>query len=218
MKQKLVIWGASGHALVVADIIRLQGNYEIVGFLDDVNPESHGTEFCGATVLGGQDQLEVLQQKGIKHLIFGFGDCNARLRLHNLVRAKGFSLSTAIHPRAIVAPNVAIGPGTVIVAGAVVNPGSRIGENVIINTGASVDHECAIEDGVHICPGTHMGGKVTIGREAWIGIGVIIREDLSIGAQSIIGAGSLVLDNIPASVLAYGVPAKVIRKITPNGY
>lgn len=216
MKKKLVIWGASGHALVVADIIRLQGVYEIVGFLDDVNPNRHDTEFCGATILGGQEQLEVLKQKGIKYLIFGFGYCKARLRLSVLVRAKGFRLATAVHPLAVVAEDVSVGSGTVIVAGAVLNPGSKIGDNVIINTCASVDHECIIAEGVHIGPGVHIGGKVIIERETWIGIGVTIKEHIRIGAQSIIGAGSVVLDDIPENVLAYGVPAKVIERITSN--
>jgi len=211
MKQKLVIWGASGHAMVVADIIRLRGDYEIVGFLDDVNPERHNTEFFGAPVLGGQEQLDILQRKGVKNLILGFGDCQARLRLSELVRAMGFYLPTAIHPQAIVATSVSIGPGTVIAAGAVVNPGSKVGENVIINTCASVDHECVVEDGVHICPGVHLGGRVTVGRGALIGIGATVRDRVRIGASSIIGAGAVVLDDIPDDVVAYGIPAKVIK-------
>ena len=213
MHRKLVIWGASGHALVVADIIRLRGDYEIVGFLDDVNPQRHGTEFCGAPVLGGQEQLDVLQRMGVKYLIFGFGDCEARLRLSKLVRAKGFCLATAIHPQAIVAADVQIGPGTVIAGGVVINPGSRIGENVIINTCTSVDHECVVEDGAHIGPGVHLGGKVVVGRAAWVGIGATVRDRVHIGAHSTIGAGAVVLDDIPDGVVAYGVPAKVVRSI-----
>jgi len=214
--EKLVIWGASGHALVVADIIRSRGEYEIVGFLDDVNPERHGTEFCGAPVLGGQEQLDVLKRMGVNHLIFGFGDCEARLRLSELVRAKEFCLATAIHPHAIVATDVPVGRGTVVAAGAVVNPGSRIGENVIINTCASIDHECVIEEGVHICPGVHLGGRVIVGRGAWIGIGATIKDRVRIGARSLIGAGSLVLNDIPDDVVAYGVPAKVMKGGAPN--
>ena len=213
MHRKLVIWGASGHALVVADIIRLRGDYEIVGFLDDVNPQRHGTEFCGAPVLGGQEQLDVLQRMGVKYLIFGFGDCEARLRLSKLVRAKGFCLATAIHPQAIVAADVQIGPGIVIAGGVVINPGSRIGENVIINTCTSVDHECVVEDGAHIGPGVHLGGKVVVGRAAWVGIGATVRDRVHIGAHSTIGAGAVVLDDIPDGVAAYGVPAKVVRSI-----
>jgi acetyltransferase EpsM len=216
MKRKLVIWGASGHALVVADIIRLQGDYEIVGFLDDVNPERRNTEFKGAPVFGGQEQLDILRRRGVKYLIFGFGDCEARLRLSKLVRAKGFCLATAIHPQAIVAADVPIGPGTTIAAGAVVNPGSKIGENVIINTCASVDHECTVEDGGHIGPGAHLGGRVIVGRGSWIGIGATVSDRVRIGAHSIIGAGAVVLDNIPDGVVAYGIPAGVIKRIVLN--
>lgn len=214
MPRKLVIWGASGHALVVADIIRLKGEYEIAGFLDDMNPGRHNTMFCGLPILGGQEQLNMLLEKGIRHLIFGFGDCEARLRLSRLVCEKGFNLATAIHPHAIVSAGVPIGAGSVIAAGAVVNPCSRIGENTIINTSASVDHECSLEEGVHICPGVHLGGRVKVGRAAWIGIGATIRDGVHIGAHSIIGAGSVLLHDVPDRVVCYGVPAKVMRRIT----
>src|SRR6266850_193052 len=73
MNKKLVVWGASSHALVVADVIRLQGDYEIVGFLDSINPERVGTEFCGASILGGEEQLDVLLQQGVAYLIVGIG-------------------------------------------------------------------------------------------------------------------------------------------------
>src|SRR5262249_8650087 len=118
---KLVIWGASGHAMVVADIVRLKGEHEIVGFLDSVNPERRGTFFCGATVLGGQEQLDVLLQQGIRHLILAFGNCAARLKWADVVRPKGFQMVTAVHPGSIIARDVSIGPGTVVAAGAVIN-------------------------------------------------------------------------------------------------
>jgi len=213
MISKLLIWGASGHALVVADIIRLQGIYEIVGLLDNVNPQRQGENFCGVPILGGQEQLDYSKDKGIEYIIFGFGDCQARLKLSELVVGKGFSLATAIHPKAIIAADVSIEPGTVIAAGAVVNPGTKIGQNVIINTCASVDHECVIEDGTHICPGVHLAGRVTVGRAACVGIGATVIDRVQIGAGAFIGAGAVVVSDIPDRVVAYGVPARVIRKI-----
>ncbi|MBW4603177.1 MAG: acetyltransferase [Calothrix sp. FI2-JRJ7] len=213
MISKLLIWGASGHALVVIDIIRLQGIYEIVGLLDNVNPQRQGENFCGVPIFGGQEQLDFCKDKGIEHTIFGFGDCQARLKLSELVVGKGFSLATAIHPTATIAADVSIEPGTVIAAGAVVNSGARIGRNVIINTCASVDHECVIEDGAHICPGVNLAGRVTVGRAAKVGIGATVIDRVRIGAGALIGAGAVVVDDIPDSVLAYGIPARVIRKI-----
>jgi acetyltransferase EpsM len=198
---------------VVADIIRLRGEYEIIGFIDDVNPASHETIFNGATILGGREQLDKLARAGIKNLICAVGDCESRLRLAALAQSKGFSLATAIHPQAVIASNVLIGPGTAIAAGAVVNPGSIIGENVIINTSASVDHECLISDGAHLGPGVHLGGRVSVGRATWLGIGAIVKDRVRIGAGAMIGAGAVVLEDMPDEIVAYGVPARIVRKI-----
>jgi acetyltransferase EpsM len=211
VRQKVAIWGASGHALVVADIIRLVGKFEIFGFIDDVNSVQFKSNFCGARIFGDQDYLEELKRGGVDHLIFGFGNCEARLRLAEISRKNGFSLASAVHPKATIAADVNIGCGTVIVAGAVVNSGTTIGENVIINTSATIDHECVIGDGVHICPGVHLAGKVTVGRATWVGIGTTVVDKMTIGANSVIGAGSLVIKNVPDNVMAYGVPAKVIK-------
>lgn len=211
-KPQIAIWGASGHAMVVADILRLCGTYEIVGFLDDLHPERRGAAFCGAQILGGQEHLDVLLARGVQHIIFGFGDGAARLRLADVARAKGFSCPVAIHPRATVAEDVTIGPGTVVAAGAVINPGTRIGAHVIVNTCASVDHECVVEDGAHICPGARLAGSVMVGRAAWVGIGATVIERVRIGTTARIGAGAVVVQDIPAGSLAYGVPARAVNK------
>ena len=214
--KRLAIWGASSHAVVVADIVRCQGSYEIVGFLDDVSVDRKNTEFCGAKVLGGAEQLDALHEARVDSFIIAIGDCDARLRIASLVEARGFRLVAAVHPRAVIASSASVGDGTVIAAGAVVNPGAVIGKNVIINTAASVDHECVLEDGVHIGPGVHLGGKCRIGTAAWIGIGATVKDRINIGARSIVGAGAVVLRDIPENVVAYGVPARVVRGNTTN--
>lgn len=213
MRHKLVIWGTGGHALVVADIVRLQNEYELVGFLDNVYPERHHMTFCGVPVLGGEEQLGVLHQHEVSHLLLGFGNCHARLKIAKMLSEKGFCLATAIHPKAILASDVQIGVGSVIAAAAVVNPGTVIGENVIINTSASVDHECFIENGVHICPGVHLAGTVSIGQATKVGIGATVINHIRIGRRSVIGAGAVVVHDIPDDVIAYGVPAIIVRKV-----
>ena len=213
-QRPLVIWGASGHALVVADILRLQGIYSIAGFIDDVNPIRHGAGFCGATILGGKEQLEPLFERGIRNILLGFGDCRNRLELTGFLEAQGFSLPMAIHPKAVVAGDVVLGAGTVIAAGAVVNPGVRVGKSVIINTAASIDHECVIGDAAHICPGAHLAGQVVVDQGAQIGIGASVIERIHIGAGAIVGAGAVVVRSVPDHVVVYGVPASIKRAIT----
>lgn len=210
---RVIIWGASGHALVVADILRLSGQYEVVGMLDDVNISRHGTKMGDTTILGGSEQFDNLKRNGTTHLIVAIGDCSVRKRLATTAVSNGFHLATAIHLRATVARDALIGAGTVIAAGAVVNPGVQIGTSCIINTNASVDHECVVGDAVHIGPGATLGGRVTVGTGAWVAIGATVLDRIHIGEESTIGAGAVVTKDIPDRVVAYGVPCKVIRTI-----
>lgn len=215
MCSNLLIWGASGHARVVADIIQLCGMYSIVGFFDDVTGEGTPGELCGLPVFTDRGQLEYLFRDGVRHAIIAFGNCSGRLKAAEYITSKGFLLATAIHPSAVIARDVVIGKGTVIAAGAVVNPAVQIGENVIINTCASIDHETVLADGVHICPGARLAGRVSIGKGAWVGIGSTVADRINIGAGAFLGAGSVVVDDIAANSLAYGVPAKVKKRIEP---
>jgi acetyltransferase EpsM len=209
----LVIWGASGHALVVLDILIPQKNYKIVGLIDSINTEIHGTELKGFPVLGGREKLSYLKTTGTNCGFVAIGNNNARMHEGTYLRSLGFDVIRVINPQSIISPDIKIGSGTLICAGATIIAASQIGQDVIINTSSSVDHECVIEDGVHIGPGVHIGGRTTIKQGAWIGIGATISDRITIGANSIIGAGSVVVRDIPSNVVAYGVPAKVIRNI-----
>jgi UDP-N-acetylbacillosamine N-acetyltransferase len=208
-----VIFGAGGHARVVADIARCGDRYKIIGFLDDMNPERWGAPFAGAKVLGGREQLPGLFRAGVRHAVVGIGDSDARRKLSAEMRRFGFELPTLVHPDATVALDTKIAAGTVVMARAVVNAGTAIGQNVIINTSATVDHDCVIEDEAHIGPGAHLGGVVYVELGAWIGIGAVVRDRIRVGAGSIIGAGAVVLRDIPPGVVAYGVPARVVRNV-----
>ena len=213
MLRKTVIWGASGHARVVADALRLAGGHEIIGFLDDVNPERTGSMFFGLPVLGGREAIKDLIRDGVTHAIIGFGDCQARLQLSEYVSSIGLSLTVAIHPRSVIGVDVPIGVGTMVGAGAVVDIGAWIGKNVILNTGCIICHDSVIKDGVHICPGVHLAANVSVGQGTWVGIGSTVINGIRIGAGSYLGAGSVVVKDIPDGVLAYGVPARPIRKV-----
>lgn len=212
MREKLVIWGAAGHAIQLAGIVRLEGAFDIVGFLDNVSPERRGTQFCGSSILGGVEQLDILREHGVTRLLLGFGNCAARLRAAEFAHEKGFRLATAIHPDSTIAPDVRIPDGTVVGAGSVISPASQIGGSVIVNTAATVGHQDIIGDGAHIGPGAHLGGGVTVGVGTWIGIGAIVIDHVSIGGDTVIGAGAVVVRSIPDHVVAYGNPATVRRR------
>jgi len=208
-----VIWGASGHALVVAEMIRSHSPYEVAGFIDDVNTSRKGEAFCDSTILGGEETLDWMRSKGILHVALGFGHCSGRLAVAARVRAMGFELLTLVHPSAVIASTAVVGEGTVVVAGAIIETCCHVGRACIINSGAIVCHESSIGDGTHICPGASMGGQTCIGARCWIGIGSTLRGKLSVGESTFVGAGAVVVRDLPERVMAYGNPARIQRAI-----
>jgi acetyltransferase EpsM len=203
-----VIWGAGGHALVVADILRQSSGYSVRGFLVDPLHGAATRREIASSVLGGWEELDALRKGGVAHALVA----RVRMAIGERLGAAGFSLATAIHPSAILAAGVQVGGGTVVAAGAIIGPGSAIGEHVIVNTAATIDHECAIAEGAHLSPGAHLSGRVSVGRGTWIGVGASVVDGVRIGADTVVGAGSVVLQDLPDGVTAYGVPARVQRE------
>ena len=206
----LVIWGASGHATVVADAIRLRNEYRIVGYLDDI--DSARRDFGGASVLGGREQLPKLFAAGVRCCFVAVGDCEARIRLARLAAEAGFQFATVVHPTATASAEATIGEGSFLGAGSVLGPCSRIGPQVILNTQAGVDHHCTLGKGAHLAPGSRIAGGVTIGQGTFLGIGSCVADHKTIGEFTIVGAGSVVVNDLPDRCVALGVPARVVRR------
>lgn len=203
MKQEVIIIGASGHGKVVADIINLSGD-KVIGFLDD-NSQLRG-RFMDFPVLGKADQFQ--DYKGYKFVV-AIGNASIREKIANkMQRVKWY---TAIHPSAVISNlGVTIGEGTVVMANAVVNAGTSVGKHCIINSSAVVEHDNQIEDFAHVSVGAKLAGTVYIGRRTWIGIGASVSNNLSICADCMVGAGSVVVKDIEKAGTYVGVPAKRI--------
>lgn len=198
--RKLAIIGASGHGRVVADIARKNGYEEIV-FLDD----DESIHECGGFSAIGKSSEAGTLDAGV---IVGIGNADIRKRIQEAVPEE--KLVTLIHPDAVVAENVEIGTGTVVMAGAVINPGTNIGKGCIINTCSSVDHDCVLGDYVHVAVGSHLCGSVTVGERTWIGAGATVSNNVFICSDCMIGAGAVVVNNIQESGTYVGVPARRI--------
>lgn len=194
----MYLYGASGHAKVIIDILRAN-QIEINGLVDD-NPNVQ--ELLGISVLH--------QSNGLSPFIISIGNNQIRKTIAEQLKT---SFGKAIHPSAIISPNSLIDEGTVVMQGAIVQSCATIGKHCIINTGASVDHECVIEDYVHISPHATLCGNVRVGEGSWVAAGSVVLPGISIGKWSVIGAGSVVAKDIPDGVLAVGNRCKVLKKI-----
>jgi sugar O-acyltransferase (sialic acid O-acetyltransferase NeuD family) len=211
MSRGIFLFGASGHAKVVLDAARLQGVGAVALFDDD--PRRAGSVVLGAPVVGGRDGLRPwAAERGIARGIVTIGDNRVRELIAAWLLAQDFELATVTHPSAIVAADVTVGSGTVLLAGTVVNPASVIGINVIINTAATVDHDCSIGNAVHIAPGCHLCGGVTVGDRTLVGAGAIVIPGVCIGRDALIGAGSTVTRDVADGSRVAGAPARALKE------
>ncbi len=214
----ILLFGASGHAKVILDIVRKQDRYSPVGVIIAAWDGAPAT-LLGLPVLGTDRAIgTIVQEHGVETGLVAAGDNFVRERIVNAVRAAvpHFSFASAIHPSAQLGEDVTVADGTVVMAGAVINSGTRIGRFCIVNSSASLDHDNCLEDFASVGPGVVTGGNVTIGRAAAVGIGAHISHGVQIGEDTVVGAGAVVLKPVPGKCVAYGVPARVARRREPG--
>jgi acetyltransferase EpsM len=193
----MYLYGASGHAKVILDILKDQG-IPIDGLFDD-DISLH--KLCGIQVINGiEGSLEA-------PLIISIGENAHRARL---AKALNVVFGTAIHSSAIVSPTASIGKGSVIIQGCIIQAEAIIGNHVIINTGASVGHECIVHDFVHVSPHATLCGNVKVGEGTHIGAGAVVIPNITIGKWCKIGAGAVVIRDVPDNSMLVGNPGRIL--------
>ena len=196
--QNIILFGAGGHAKVVADCFKT-----IFGIVDD---NSSAVGFNKIQFLGTYKSDQNIDCQ----YIVCIGDNKIRKKI---VEKITHQFEVAIHHSAIVSPFSAIGIGSMILQRAVINSHTIIGKHCIINSGSIVEHDCMISDFVHIASNSTICGHVTIGENTFIGAGSVIIPLIQIGKNCVIGAGSVVLENIPDNAVVVGNPGKIIKFI-----
>lgn len=146
-----------------------------------------------------------------------------RVRLHSDVDAYALAMYSRVklHTRTkqsrIIIEDDVILNGTAVIART---------KTIRIGRGTMIAANCVIADSDwhHVWPSHNRSngpgvendireGDVNIGENVWIGMNTIILCGVTIGKNSVIGAGSIVTRRIPPNVVASGIPAKVIKKI-----
>jgi len=208
MKNKLIIFGAGGHAVKMAKIALL-GQFEVVGY---ISIEPPGTIISGFPVFG--DVNFFIEQNHFHDYLLhiGIGENHVRRNIFSSLGNLNANICSIISNKSIVSNDAEINLGTCIVQNAVIQNNVKIGRCCIIDTGAIVDHDTEVGDFVNISPNSVICSHVKIGNGVFIGAGSTIIDHITIGENSLIGAGSVVVKNIEPNVVAFGNPARVYRK------
>lgn len=195
----MILFGASGHAKVILNILELSG--ESVSFLVDGNPNVK--KLNGYPVIH-ESQFDLAEEP----LFISIGNNTIRKKLANKYSG---NYGRAIHPKSILDSNVEVGEGTVVMAGAVINNSAIIGNHCIINTSANVDHDCVVGNFAHVSPNATLCGTVSVGEGTHIGAGATVAPNIKIGKWATIGAGSVIISDVPDFAIVVGNPGAIIK-------
>ena len=184
--------------------------WSLEGYLDD-SSTNEGNKINNAPHLGRISDLRNVLSSLAGDIRVHAAIGSAKLREKWLDLASEKVAPPIIHPSAIVSETATIKEGVFIGPGAVVNAGALVERGVIINSAAVVEHDCVLDAFCHIAPGAVLGGSVRVGRGSLIGINASVLPGITIGYESILGAGAVAVNNITDCVTAVGAPAQIIQ-------
>lgn len=210
MGRPLVIWGASGHAKVLLDVLRAPA-YEAVAFFD--NAADAVAPVAGIALYRGSEGFERWrgehpELEAAAVVAIGGARGADRVAIARMLSAGGLELIDVLHETAHVAASARLGTGAQVLAQASVGADAALGDGCIVNTSATVDHESVLGDGVHVAPGATVTGLVLIGDGALVGAGAVVLPRIRIGAGAVVGAGSVVTRDVADGAVVAGNPAR----------
>ncbi|MDK3257136.1 acetyltransferase [Blastococcus capsensis] len=211
----LVIIGAGGFGREVHDVVEAvnddlgtHAGFDVIGFLDDTACTDDLVSDRGLSVLGPAHRLEDLP--GDVQYVIGIGSGAVRRGIDVRASAGGRVAAQLVHPAAVLGRHrVTLAPGSIVCASAVITTNVRLGRHVHVNIGATVGHDAVLENYVTLNPNVSVSGGAVLGEAVSMGTGSSVLQYRRVGAGTTVGAGAVVARDLPADVVAVGVPARV---------
>jgi len=212
--KKIAIYGAGGFGREVKMLIDQINHYNLawdfIGYFDD-DQQYQGKRINDSQVFSGIDNLNKIEEP--TSLILAIGDPKIKKVLVEKIRNEKISFPVLIHPNVLLGDKqyVDLGEGTIVTAGNIITVNIKIGKHVMVNLDCTIGHDVVIGDFCSLMPSVNLSGDVTLEEGVYIGTGTQIINKLKIGKYSIIGAGAVVIRDIPSGCTAVGVPAMPIK-------
>lgn len=212
---KIVIVGAGGFGKEVLSTLwecnKQNKKYNVAGFVDN-DKSLKGQMINDIPVLGNFNWFSTKDAQSVKSVV-AIGDSIVRQKVVKKLEKLNVKFTIIIHPSVTLSKFVELGEGTIIQAGSVIMPDIKIGKHVLINVNCVVGHDSILKDFVTLSPGSLINGNNVIDVGAYLSSGTITKDELRIGKWSIIGAGTVLIKNVPEYALIVGVPGKLKKKI-----
>lgn len=205
----LIIIGASGFGREVAWLVERINNvnptWNLLGFIDD-NESLTVNSINGYKVLGTTKDIEKYKESSF---VCAVG--SSKIRKQIIDRLGGYKFATIIDPSVEMSNLVDIGEGSIICAHTLLTVNIHIGRHVIVNLDCTIGHDAVLEDFVTLYPSVNVSGMTRYGECVELGTGSQIIQGINVGKGTIVGAGSVVVKDLPDECTAVGVPCKPIK-------
>lgn len=212
-RKDIVFVGAGGFGREVLwqinEVNHSTESYNIIGFVDD-DPKLQGEIINDFPVVGNDQWLINYPHKICAVLCIG--NSKVRMKIYKaLSRNKNISFPSVIAEDVQRSDSVKIGQGCIICLSNILTVNITLGDFVIANLDCTVGHDAILDEFVTLYPSVNVSGNVHIGSCTEIGTGANIIQGKNIGENVIVGAGSVVVKDIPPNCTAVGVPATPIK-------
>lgn len=213
MKLKCIIVGAGTYGQVYAEY--LKDIYDIIGFIDD-NEKIVDSYINEIRVLGNFKFLLNKIHKSTAVFV-PIGNNVVRMKMLINLKKNGFLTPNFIHHTANVHENVLLGNAVYILGSSNIMPFSKIDNFVMISMGVNIAHHTVIGVGSFLSQGTNIGASIIFAEKSFVGIGSTIMTGVeTVGRDSVVGAGSMVIKNVPDYAVVVGNPGRIIKFNNPD--
>ena len=201
--RRWVIFGAGGHAAAVVDVIE-QRRDEVIALVGVPD-----RDWPHLVIESDADGIALAVAEGAS-VALAVGGNPARLALlaHAALAERAHRLES---PHAYVSATAVLGAGVVVMSGAHIGPSTAVADGALINTHAVIEHDCRVGAGTHVAPGALLLGASSVGERCLIGAGSVVLPGVIVGDDVTVGAGSVVIDDLPGPAMVAGNPARPLR-------
>lgn len=199
---------------------------EVQWLIERINAQQSTWNFCGYVddgrigrvndypIVGSVESFVHMCESGSRKVdaVCAIGNSKVRKSVVERLRASDtISFPNLIDPSVILSERVTMGDGNIICAGNILTVDIRMGNYNIVNLDCTVGHDVVMQDFVTVYPSANISGATTLECCIEIGTGAQLIQGLSVHADSIIGAGAVVVNNITEAGTYAGVPARKLQ-------